>query len=583
MKRLNDGTIVAGPNDDLCAIVAALQAGGTLAISPGTYNLDRHIVVDKDVTIKSTTNNARDVTIVRAGSTALIVKGGAPKIGYLTFISSPAKDGVFFDNDMIEYKSCVAIRGGSPTLVGCRATSADQSGYSVRGEGVTARLLRCEARMTYDGGIFFDGGASGVIEDCVFADTGLGCVDVEETPVGKCVDVIRTKLFRSEYGTFSVHNGGRVRATECEVSSNLPLGTLAQVHDSLFLARSCHFYSEATVPAGMTLDMVTDHKIKHALAAGVRTAGSKLEFVDCVFERLVTAYATFGKPSALKMTRCKVLDGVESLFIDVKSPAPVFNECEFFKKPIQVDSSEPLDWRPETGDVVENVEKIMLSQLGKAEEILEHCASPIDFGDGETVGYLYPLSEYGGTFVATNQLCFYPNSLASNRRFRAFELATATQLENLAECGLPVVEPLLSRILHPFRRMLEKKRFRNKIHELILTMDLISAYVYHGNIVNRYDTMEFPEDALVPSLAGRCYVFDALSKDISDRPIDPVKVFDYDPEEAHDRSASGSRKEFGFMFPIEITREEMALVWKIGGAKFIDCLKKDGCWPFYRS
>ncbi|MBP5620978.1 MAG: hypothetical protein J6X44_03080 [Thermoguttaceae bacterium] len=75
------------PSSDLCAIVASLEDGETLILSPGVYRVDRHIVVDKDVVVKSSTGNSKDVVIVRAGSTAALIVGGSPTFEKLTFVS----------------------------------------------------------------------------------------------------------------------------------------------------------------------------------------------------------------------------------------------------------------------------------------------------------------------------------------------------------------------------------------------------------------------------------------------------------------------------------------------------------------
>ncbi len=588
MERLNDGTIVATPNDDLCALVAALQAGETLAISPGYYKLDRPIVVDKDVTIKSATNNARDVTIVRAGATALVVTGGSPKIGRLTFISPSAGEGVALANNEINYESCVAIRGGSPTLVGCRATSADQSGYSVRGEGVTARLLRCEARLTRHRGVFFDGGASGVVEDCVFADTGLGCVDVEGTPVGKCVDVVRTKLYRSEFASLSIRDGGRVRATECDIRSNLPLVALVNVSHALFLARSCHFYSEAAVPEGMTLDAVFEPKTAHALAIGIRAKDSKLEVVDSVFERLVTAYATVDFPSKLSMKRCKVVDGVESVFIDVVSPAPVFENCEFFKAPIEFDSSRSLVFVSKSEPESENdddhpCEEVMDRHYQATIKLLGPCATTIETGDIPFLGMLYPRSRYGGTFVASNQMCFLPKAVSSNSALREFELAMATRMVNLKECDDKddnEKTSFFAKLFRLFRSKSSDKYFRSKIIEAIMILYYIQCYISEGNIIDRYETFEIPENFGISYLAGRYFIFDTLVPESSVKPLDPVKLFDYDLNAAPDKAVFSSQEDFGLLLAIEITRDELMVARKEGGFKLVSSLKEANRWPF---
>ena len=198
---MQGNTKTIDPSSDLCGAVASLSSGDTLILKPGVYKIARHIVVDKDVVIKGSTGAAKDAVIIREGSTAAVIAGGSPTFENLTFVSPGGNADA--GQDSISYESCVAVRGGSPTFIGCRATSAEQSGYSVRGEGVAAKLVRCEARGTCHGGIFFDGRATGLLEECLFADNGLGCVDVEDTADGKWVEIRKCRLIKSGFASLS--------------------------------------------------------------------------------------------------------------------------------------------------------------------------------------------------------------------------------------------------------------------------------------------------------------------------------------------------------------------------------------------
>ncbi len=585
MEKLTDGTIVATLGDDLCALAAALQAGETLAISPGYYRLDRPIVVDKDVTIKSATNDARDVAIVRAGSTALVVTGGAPKIENLTFISPTSREGSAAADDMFPYQSSVAIRGGSPTLSGCRATSAERNGFSVCGEGATARLFRCEARLTYHGGVFFTGGASGVVEECVFADTRLGGVYVEETPDGKWVDVVRTKLRRSDDAAIAVYRGGRVRATECEASLQIALGRVACVTDrSLFLARSCHFYGEAPVPKGMTFEKAVDPKNRHALSIGIAAQDSTVEVVDCVFERLVTSFATIDDPCVLKMTRCKVDDCLESVLIDRKAPAPTFDDCEFFKEPIEFDSSKPIQYYYESDgdDGVRNYRDVVNRNFRNIEKILGPYGEKVVFDDVPFSGFLYPDSRYGGAVLTTNHLCCSLNKAASNGTFRSLELAMVTRMGGLKGRG----RSLFSKIARFFRGKSEA-RLREKYEDMLMVMGVYHAYFAFGGKrkQERFRTMQIPDFIKQSSLANRCFICDALfvpPSDESDGSLtpDPVAIFDYDIDLSPARTDLGLRDDFGLLLIMEILYDEYEFAQKEGGFKLISRLKENKSWPF---
>ncbi|MBR5759391.1 MAG: hypothetical protein IKX88_12430, partial [Thermoguttaceae bacterium] len=147
------------PSSNLCEVVASLKNGDTLILSPGVYNVDDRVVVNKDVVVKSSTDDPRDVVIVREGATVLFVKKGASTFENITFVStSPTEDSFIEKDDDVRMRGAVAVRGGSPAFKGCRATAAKQNGFSVVGLGVSAQFIRCLTQETNLAGLLFANG-----------------------------------------------------------------------------------------------------------------------------------------------------------------------------------------------------------------------------------------------------------------------------------------------------------------------------------------------------------------------------------------------------------------------------------------
>lgn len=618
MERRPNGTIVADASDDLSEIAAAMESGETLAISPGVYRLERLIVVDKGVRIKSLTNDARDVTIVRAGSTALLVKDGNPLIENLTFASTPASSCQSADAwDEVGYLGCVAIYGGSPSFVGCRATSAERSGFFVRGSNTTARLSRCEARLTGAIGIYFDEGASGVVEDCVFADNDSACVAVKQTPQDKWVDIVRTKMLRGARAAISVFNGARVRASYCEACVDKPLRSVVSAVNCVFAARSCNFYGVRQIPEGLTFDRLRESQC----AFGITSIDSKVWMEDCDFERLIAAFTNCGR-SSLTMKRCKVADGLESVVHDPNSPEPLFEDCDFFTEPIvlrpwgdgaQANGSQAngveengrskgnedeskgkrVVFGEESHEANDRVSRSIAAVLGSDVSI------PVSIGNEYMNGYLYPCSRYGGTFVVSKFFSEFQADTPSNYLMKRFELAFATRMGRLKEGGFEAEKEFDAFPKQPSRKSACKKpmndaddfRFRDKIADLIVVMTYITLRLFSGARVNRYDAIVVPDDYPDRSLAGRCFIIDTLGapRDPNGAPsgsdkFDPREFFEYDvenvPENCGGKWKFPEPDDFGLLLAIEVCRSEMEDASDQGGVSLVARLKDNKYWPF---
>ena len=119
-----------------------------------------------------------------------------------------------------------------------------------------------------------------------------------------------------------------------------------------------------------------------------------------------------------------------------------------------------------------------------------------------------------------------------------------------------------------------------RLHYLELTN--LARYVESPDVVvNRFDTLEFPQDFENDELAGRCFVFDALfppkSQDVETWRV----LFDYfDGKEAPLGDPRVGGKRFGVLLALEIFRDEMNWARQNGTANLLEKLKAAGAYPF---
>ncbi|MBQ9875060.1 MAG: right-handed parallel beta-helix repeat-containing protein [Thermoguttaceae bacterium] len=609
------------PNEDLRAVVAALEPNDTLVLAPGIYELTKHLTVDKDVVIKSETGNPQDVVVVRYGATTLLVSGGSPRFENLTFVS-PSGDGSSLTDadDDVSYQSAVAVRGGSPTFVGCCATSADQSGFSVRGKGVTARLTRCVARETHDGGVFFDEGGSGIVEECLFADNGLGCVDCEQTEEGTWVEIRNSRLLRSGYAGISVHNGGRMKISDSEITGLN--GYAGSVRDGVLEARSIRFRAHAPIgerdsefsnfglEVGNSDILIEDSSFSDfnvALFVGsdaeMAVKLTKVSFNDCPKTILcANDNANFvvrdcapnlvpeliGRDDEEEVENGEVNneegeskdedidlddainDFAADLGIPLSDDEDDEEEDDYYKAP---DDFSDEEW--EAAD--KRKDEIYEKWFGPSAPIVSHSVIPYDMG-GLFDAYYYPDSKYGGTFIVSKELVNPSFSGPKNRTFDAFELAMATRrpLPERYRKGESVEDDELD------------PEFEEIVRRNILAMTMIGRYVQYQRTIDRYETLEFPQDYDDPNLAGRCFMFDAIGTPKKSARVSLTNAVDglfRDSETPPEKETSASVDEedaagFGIILIIEVFRDEMNLAREEGVFNFIPHMKEKKHWPF---
>ena len=191
---------------DVHGAVDQLLPGETLLLSAGVYYLDNHLVVDKDVVIKSATGNPKAVTLVRPGSTTLLVPEGAPTFENLTFISMSGQ-GVSAATSLRRrrYQARRCARG-APTFVG-RQRVQPTSGFSA-GAGL-GEITRCEIRHTRPRDL--------LRRICRRTDRRMSLCHAEEAADAKMaeewVEIRGSRLIRSAYANLS-RGGGRVRISK---------------------------------------------------------------------------------------------------------------------------------------------------------------------------------------------------------------------------------------------------------------------------------------------------------------------------------------------------------------------------------
>ncbi|MBP5621495.1 MAG: hypothetical protein J6X44_05720, partial [Thermoguttaceae bacterium] len=479
---------------------------------------------------------------------------------------------------------------------------------------------------------------SGEIDECVFANNGLGCVDVEDTPGDRWVEIRNSRLVKSGFASLSLHNRGRARVVDSELVAHVT--SCAEVNeDSTLEARSVRF--RGLVPFDPTDEKAPD-------PAGIATANSTVRVVDSSFEDLVVGI--YFHSSKVELERCRITAGRYSVLSPDADDNFAMKDCRLFREPIlnmdrnpeygQPDSDADdedfdddfgvsdaeldADFNDETGDnsdagrdadddeefddddwerAYEIKSKKIEELLGRGAPIVNHAVIPYAVG-GMFDGYFYPNSRYGGTFVVSQELVNPRFNAPGNSSFHSFELAMATRqkcpsrytneddssddeeeadpLEKKFNIRLPFLKKALS-------NESEEERFVKTANVYMRIMTFIGRYVESYKTINRYETLEFPHDFDDEELAGRCFVFDALGTPYSNNKsaTDLLASFDRDvyafPGENKDEKTERDPDEpgtFGLLLIIELNRSEMNQARKEGGKNFIERLKQENVWPF---
>ncbi|MBQ9875061.1 MAG: right-handed parallel beta-helix repeat-containing protein [Thermoguttaceae bacterium] len=527
------------PNEDLLAVVASLSRGETLVLAPGVYEIKKPLTIDKTILLKGATGKYQDVQIVRRGGTALAVTGDAPRFENISFASSKRKllSSLTGGKDPFEYKSCVAVLGGAATFIGCGARSEDQSGFSVRGEGVSAKLGRCVASECGVAGIFFDQGATGVVAECLFADNGHASVDCEGVPEGKRVEIRRSQLVRGGWTCLFVHDGGRVKVVDSEIVAN-GSGRGLGVDNGFLKLRSTKVRG---LPKGEGQDKPT---------YGIQIGGGELdaesvEVSNCDFGVLVMT----PEPTKIKLTRCSTVDCVMSVVPRPKTTELAMEDCDLNVPPRDYpedsDESKPAPVKKkrklsskEHKAAVARYRAIMESELGPCLPLQVTSVFP-EVG-GIFFGYYFPDSKYEGTFVASQEYFDRDDICPANSTFNTFEIVMATRL------------PLPRSYRGEQRPESEGREFAERANDFSRAIMTLNGYSRDVRPVDRYESLGFSPDFGDAKLAGKRYIFDAL----------------------------GAPGEFGIIIAIEVFPQEIERATKVGVPQVIAELKQAGYWPY---
>ena len=197
--------ILVTPQQDLCAVVADAPKNSEIVLAPGKYILNRPLVVDKTIFMRSQTGKVKDVMIGRDNATVLFVIDGKPTFHGIEFFApassddAPANTNEYDSIDAFMYKSAVAVREkGNATFIECK-----------------------------------------LVKNCLIQNTGLGCVDVETN--GSKLTVENSTLEKSRYGALSPHDDGLLVVRKCKINVGVTFGAVVrngrlEVEDSAFVS-----------------------------------------------------------------------------------------------------------------------------------------------------------------------------------------------------------------------------------------------------------------------------------------------------------------------------------------------------------
>ena len=326
---MSNEQIVETPKQDLHAAVANAPKNAELILAPGKYVLNRPLVVDKTIVMRSQTGKADDVTIGRNNATVLVVTDGAPTFhGILFFAPATSDDAPVNTNehDFIEYESAVAVRDkGNATFIGCKGASKQKSAFSARGKKARITLEKCWIPYAAAGGLFVDGLGEGVVKESLIQNCGWACVDVEEE--GSKLSVFNSRLERGGYGAIVAHNKGSVYVENCKVDVGVTFGAVA-CGKSQLEAKGTSFYTE--VP--------NDNPIVVDKRYGVLISDGTAKLVDCFMTKLVLGVFMSNPEGKIELQRVKTQPGLLTPLVYIsENPSSVkISDCSFGEPPLDM-------------------------------------------------------------------------------------------------------------------------------------------------------------------------------------------------------------------------------------------------------
>ena len=608
--------ILVTPQQDLCAVVADAPKNSEIVLAPGKYILNRPLVVDKTIFMRSQTGKVKDVMIGRDNATVLFVIDGKPTFHGIEFFApassddAPANTNEYDSIDAFMYKSAVAVREkGNATFIECKASSRQKSAFSARGKKAFITLDKCWVPQTGEGGIFVDDKACGLVKNCLIQNTGLGCVDVETN--GSKLTVENSTLEKSRYGALSPHDDGLLVVRKCKINVGVTFGAVVrngrlEVEDSAFVS-----------------DLNESSLVDLQSRFGVMLLEGSAKLTDCSMSKLIIGVFMATPNSKLEMKRVEMDEGMlTSVVFDPESPKIKISDCKLAEPPLEKDyylealkrwgaddGEDPEGSRKHLPDVAKWSEANFSDEQKKraydlktkyfekilGEEFMLCIESDEPFYEGGRLNlYYYTKSRYGGTFLISKQLASPEFSRPSFEGVNSFELAIASRKPfYYDENGNP--RPDYDKVVKPY--------------ELLYgVLTLASLYIWDESPVARYNTIELPDGKNT-----LYFIFDLIDEpemievDSNTRDalgdysrqnaanveeketlsLDDALMMYSDSEserqqEEKTNSPESTKRSFGVLVMIALHKSELDYIRAHEGASkiFLQKLKEQNRWPF---
>ena len=495
--------ILATPQQDLCAVVANAPKNGEIVLAPGKYVLNRPLVVDKTILMRSQTGKADDVTIERDNATVLFVIDGKPTFQGIAFHApaasddAPAKTNEYDSFDAFAFKSAVAVREkGNATFVECKASSRQKSAFSARGKKAFITLDKCRVPHSGEGGIFADDKAGALVKNSLIQNTRLGCVDVESK--GSKITVENSSLERSEYAALVAHDDGLIVARNCKINAGESLGAHVLRNGRVEI-------EDSTVLSDLRDDTCVNPNSSSFYGVLIQDGSAKL--TNCRASNLVVGVFMDSPNACLEMKSVDFDQGTfASLVYDERSPKIKISNCNLAQGTLEIKEFAKLlehirqktsiaKWDPHNFSkeqrkrAHERKTQYFEKILGK--EYPRVGRSHVPFYKGGALDlYFYVNTRYGGSFFLTKNLASPEFSRPSTGDVDAFELAIGTKTPFYLDAkGNTIPE------------------YEKKYNDLFRKLSVAARKIWDDSSISRYETVEISDDA-----RERYFIFDFLDE-----------------------------------------------------------------------
>jgi len=313
-----------------------------LLLKPGVYR--ESLVIRKDLQIRAE-GAPREVILESLSSSVVVLDGACLFLARLTLKGIAGKDK--------KTLAAVEVKSGHLAMEDCNLTSDASTVMEVKGARSEAVLRRCHLHDGKAGGILFQEGAAGYLEDCHLyrnklsqvvigkgcAPTLFSCKISHALMAGIYVNeggggfIENCDIWDNAVGGVQCRRGANPRIRHCRISANQRYGVMVAEQGEGFFEQ-CQIFDNA--PVGVAISQRSKPRFSGCQIFDNRGEGVEIsekaegELLDCEIFSNEKANVLVKDKSDPRLYRCVIHDGHKEGLQIISSSEGRFEQCEVF-------------------------------------------------------------------------------------------------------------------------------------------------------------------------------------------------------------------------------------------------------------